>query len=283
MGTAQQDSATQQPDSSKEWIFQGNVAVPNASEVNWDDVNDPVPDEVRKGFPEVGEQLKASFSENLPAEIECIVIIGDITQFSCDVHQNQKYLGVPARGYFATSRRVNQKEWEDSILWCSTELKHLTWTKISGGIRCSQRCWEQFNSARDAVNNPQNTADVLAMWGTRSYFDAEGSAWGFDGKLELPSRTAEHGAGDVLELAREAFHAAAGLPIEWPSGIAFLVVQCEILEMMSADDASAIRIPVREFLQGSCQSKSSEGETWLGLEPAARRIMRQRRVRERIN
>jgi hypothetical protein len=63
-GTARQDSASQQPDSSKEWMFQGNVAVPNVSEVDWDDVNDPVPDEVRKGFPEVGEQLKASFSKN---------------------------------------------------------------------------------------------------------------------------------------------------------------------------------------------------------------------------
>ncbi len=30
----------------------------------------------------------------------------------------------------------------------------------------------------------------------------------FDGKLELPTRTAKHS--DVLEIAREAFHAAAG-------------------------------------------------------------------------
>jgi hypothetical protein len=45
--------------------------------------------------------------------------------------------------------------------------------------------------------------------------------------------------------------AAAGLPNEWPSGIAFLAFYCEISEMMSADDANALRIPVREFLQGS--------------------------------
>jgi hypothetical protein len=31
--TARRDSASQQPDSSKEWMFQGNVAVPNLSEV----------------------------------------------------------------------------------------------------------------------------------------------------------------------------------------------------------------------------------------------------------
>ena len=91
-------------------MFQGNVAFPNLSEVDWDDVNDPVPDEVRKGFPEVGERLKASFSENSPAEIEYIVIISDFAEVSCDVHKNEKYLGVPVRGYVAASRRVARKE-----------------------------------------------------------------------------------------------------------------------------------------------------------------------------
>jgi hypothetical protein len=94
--TAQQDSASWQPDLSKKWMFQGN-AVPNESKVVWDDVKDPVPDEVRKEFPEVGEQLKTSFSKILPAEIEYIVIIGNIAQISCDVHQKKKLLGVPVR------------------------------------------------------------------------------------------------------------------------------------------------------------------------------------------
>jgi hypothetical protein len=163
-GTARQDSASQQPDSSKEWMFQGIVAVPNLSEVDWDD-NDGVPDEVREGFPEVGEELKASFSINAPAEIEYIVIVSDIEKVSCEVYQNEKMLGVPVRGYVATSRRVYRKEWEDSIRWCSTELEHLTWTKISGGIRC----WDQFKYDRDDVNDPESTVGVLAMWGTRSY------------------------------------------------------------------------------------------------------------------
>ena len=203
-------------------MFQGNVAFPNVSEVDCDHVNDPVPDEVRKGFPEVGERLKASFSraENSPADIDYIVIFSDIVEFSCDVHQNEKYLGVPVRGYVATSRRVTRKEWENSILLCSTELEHLTWTKISGGIRC----WEQFNSDRDAMNDTQNTADVLAMWGTRSYFDARASAWGFDGKLELPPRTAQHS--NVLKMAREAFHAAAGFPNEWPGPATSRSLRC---------------------------------------------------------
>jgi hypothetical protein len=88
--TAGQNSASQQPDLSKEWMFQGNVAFQNVSEVDWDHVNDPVPDEVCKGFQEAGEQLKALFSEKLPVEIEYIVIIRYIAQISCDVHQNEK-------------------------------------------------------------------------------------------------------------------------------------------------------------------------------------------------
>ena len=104
-GTARRDSASQQPDSSKEWMFQGNVAVPNLSEVDWDNDNDRVPDEVRKRFPAVGEELKASFSENAPAEIEYIVIVSDIEKVSCEMYQNEKMLGVPVRGYVATSPR----------------------------------------------------------------------------------------------------------------------------------------------------------------------------------
>jgi hypothetical protein len=152
-------------------MFQGIVAVPNLSEVDWDDDNDRVPDEARKGFPEVGEELKASLSKNAPAEIEYIVIVSDIGKVSCEVHQNEKMLGVSVRGYVATSRRVNRKEWEDSIRWCCTELEHLTWTKISGGIRC----WDQFIYDRDTVNDRKSTVGVLAMWGTRSYFDARGA------------------------------------------------------------------------------------------------------------
>jgi hypothetical protein len=239
-------------------MFQGNVAVPNLSEVDWDVDNDRVPDEVRKGFPAVGEELKASFSKNAPAEIEYIVIVSDIEKVSCEVYQNEKMLGVPVRGYVATSRRVNRKEWEDSIRWCSTELEHLTWTKISGGIRC----WDQFIYDREDVNDPKSTVGVLAMWGTRSYFDARGYAWEFHGTLELPSRAAEHS--DILQMATEAFYAAAGLPKEWPRDITFLAVHCEIAEVMCADPARAraIRIPVRGFLQAPL-SRCYKWETWL--------------------
>ena len=165
--------------------------------------------------------------------------------------------GVPVRGYVATSRRVNRKEWEDSF-WCNTQQETaFTWTKISGGIRC----WDQFNYDRDDVNDLKSTVGVLAMWGTRSYFDAEGKAWKFHGTLELPSRADGRGD-DVLQIATEAFYAAAGVQNDWPSGIAFLTVHCEITELMCADEAHAVRMPVRGYLQAR-QSKSSKWETWL--------------------
>ena len=263
-GTARRDFASQQPESSKEWMFEGNVAVPNPSGVYWDDINEKVPDEVRKGFPKVGDQLKASFSQNAPAEIEHIVIVSDIEMISCQVYQNENLLGVPVRGYgvpvrgyVATSRRVNRKEWEDSF-WCDTQQETaFTWTKISGGIRC----WDQFICDRDCVNDPTTTGSVLAMWGTRSYFDAEGKAWEFHGTLELPSRADGRGD-DVLQIATEAFYAAAGVQNDWPSGIAFLTVHCDITELMCADEAHAVRMPVRGYLQAR-QSKSYKWETWL--------------------
>ena len=82
-GTARRDSASQQPESSYEWMFEGNVSVHNSSGADWDIDNEPVPDEVRKGFPEVGEDLKASFSKNAPAEIKYIVIVSYIEKVSC--------------------------------------------------------------------------------------------------------------------------------------------------------------------------------------------------------
>jgi hypothetical protein len=128
---------------------------------------------LRKGFPEVGEELKASLSKTAPAEIEYIVIVSDIEKVSCKVHQDKTNAGRTCTWLcccIMASRRVNRKEWADSIRWCSTELEHLTWTKISGGVRC----WDWFIYDRDDVNDPKSTVGVLAMWGTHSYFDARG-------------------------------------------------------------------------------------------------------------
>ena len=60
-GTARQDSASQEQETSKEWMFVGNVAVPNPSGVYWDDINEKVPDEVRKGFQKSGSSSRRHF------------------------------------------------------------------------------------------------------------------------------------------------------------------------------------------------------------------------------
>ena len=155
----------------------------------------------------------------------------------------KKSLVLPARGYVATPMRVHRKEWEESINWNGTD--SLSWTTVTGGIRC----WPHFNYDRDNVNDPNSTVDVLAMWGSRSYFDASGRAWMFTGSLEVPPRTAADC--DILQMAREAFNAAD-----------FLAVHCNIEEFMSADDASGVRIGVRVFLQAS-KSRSHKWESWL--------------------
>jgi hypothetical protein len=110
------------------------------------------------------------------------------------------------------------------------------------------------------MNDPENGADVLAEWGTRSYFEARGRMWTFSGKLEVPPRAADDG--DFLRMAREAFHAAAGPRDAWPRGITFISVHCDITELMSADAAHAIKILVRIFLQAG-DTTNNKWETWL--------------------
>jgi hypothetical protein len=41
------------------------------------------------------------------------------------------------------------------------------------------------------------------MWGTRSFFDAQASAWVFDGNLEFPPRTARGHEGKMQGIERE--------------------------------------------------------------------------------
>ena len=55
---------------------------------------------------------------------------------------------------------------------------------------------------------------------------------------------------------------AAGPRDAWPRGITFISVHCEITELMSADAAHAVRIPVRVFLQPGDKT-NNKLETWL--------------------
>jgi hypothetical protein len=131
---------------------------------------------------------------------------------------------------------TSQKNAGRTCTWCSPELKPFTWTKVSGGIRC----WEQVNYDRDESMTsmiPRAQWQCLKCGEHGAISTPKHPLGGFDGNLKLQPRTAEHK--DVLEMAREAFHAAAGLPIEWPCCIAFLAAHCEIAEMMGAADATA--------------------------------------------
>jgi hypothetical protein len=257
-----QDSSFQEPECSKEWMFHGVVALRYT--MDWDhsdaaENRSELGQRLKASFPEIGKSIKESFSQHAPASIEHIMIVSNIEKVSaehCERSRKVKMLAVPVRGYVATATRVHRKAWEDSIPLCDTDRAPLTWTKITGGIRCCP----QFNHDRDDVNDPQSTVDVLTMWGTRSYFNAVGSTWRFDGSLQLPPRTAENS--DIMQMAREAFNAAAGPRNAWPRSIAFLAVHCEIAKLMSADAAHAVRIPVRGFLQAG-QSRSYKWETWL--------------------
>jgi hypothetical protein len=76
---------------------------------------------------------------------------------------------------------------------------------------------------------------VLAEWGTQSYFEARGGTWTFRGKLEVPPLTADDCY--FLQMAREAFHAAAGPLDAWPHCITFISVHCKNTELMSTDAA----------------------------------------------
>ena len=234
-------------------MFHGNFAIPCQSEVtavNWNR-NTVYDCKIRQSFKKnIGELAKKIFSQLAPVTIEHIVIVSDIAEVTTaenEEDRNEKLLVLPVRGYVATPMRVHRKEWEDSINWNGTD--SLTWTTVTGGIRC----WPQFNHDRDDVNDPDSTVDVLAMWGTRSYFEATGRAWMFKGSLEVPPRTAEDC--DIVQMAKEAFIAAARLPDERPSGLTFLAVHCDIKEWVSADNASGVQIEVRGFIQ-SKQSRS---------------------------
>ena len=83
------------------------------------------------------------------------------------------------------------------------------------------------------------------MLGTWSYFKAEGRVWtrsAFRLKCHPGPWTAKDS--EFLKMSRDAFHAARGPRGAWPRGITFLAVHCEITELICADAAHAVRMPV---------------------------------------
>jgi hypothetical protein len=138
-----QDSAFQ--DSSKDWIFHGTVAIHNT--VDWDhsDVAEDrcmLAERLTESFADCGQSIKRSLSDHAPASIDCAVIISNIYDVTDDLQHGEPMMGMPIRGYVATSTRVHQKAWKESNTLCEVFGTPLTWTKITGGIRS----WPKFNN-----------------------------------------------------------------------------------------------------------------------------------------
>ena len=203
-----QHSASEKQGLSKEWMFQGSVSfdvallrdvIDISDEINQnyqetltlrDAFDGQIPDVIRQKYQETfGPELMSTFSQHAPVAIDYVVIYSDVGQ----VRWGDESVVVHVRGYVAAATRTTRQAWEESIQWFDKdEVKSLSWTKVTGGILC----WPQYlQDGRDS-NNRTRTVDFLAKWGKRRYFDGQGTAWIFWGRIELPSRTAEHS--DVL-------------------------------------------------------------------------------------
>ena len=83
-----------------------------------------------------------TFSQKAPVKIECCAILSD----SQTVRWNREKVLVSVRGYVAGAKQATRQAWEESVEWYDEdEVKSLTWTKVTGGIRC----WPQF--IRDTI------------------------------------------------------------------------------------------------------------------------------------
>ncbi len=118
---ALQDSASQNPDSSKEWMFHWSVETKNPCVAEWarDHDKNPVPCEIRQAFPEFRDstERRSGLRRHSPkmrrprlntswllATLKTLVPTGTIT------NKCWKCLYDSIRGNVATSKSVNQKE-----------------------------------------------------------------------------------------------------------------------------------------------------------------------------
>ena len=69
-------------------------------------------------------KTRRSFSDHAPALIDCAVIISNIYDVTDDLHQNERTMGVPIRGYVATATQVHRKAWGNQ-LHCVMFSEHL--------------------------------------------------------------------------------------------------------------------------------------------------------------
>jgi hypothetical protein len=116
-----QDSAFQEPDSSKEWMFHGIVEIPYTIELVHCDVVKVCHILIAKiivSFDDFRESIRQSFSDHVPASIDCTVMVSHHNEVSAYMFQSQTdiFLCVPVPCYVATATLVHGKVWEVLIL-----------------------------------------------------------------------------------------------------------------------------------------------------------------------
>jgi hypothetical protein len=115
-------------------MFHGIVAVPYT--IDWvcgDFAKDSriFKERIIASFEDFGENIKQSFSDHVPASIDCAVIVSNRNKVSMYDFQSQTdiFLCVPIRhiisGYVAMATRVHGKVWEVSIPFRDAHQKSL--------------------------------------------------------------------------------------------------------------------------------------------------------------
>ena len=161
-GTFQNSSSAEKQESSKEWMFEGTVSMSQFGRIKDGQVPDgEIPNFIQRNYQNFGKDLELTFSQKAPVKIECSAILSD----SQTVRWNRENVFVNVRGYVAAAKRATRQAWEESVEWYhEDDVKSLTWTKVTGGIRC----WPQFIADTIEWHDSKSTLILLALWGNRS-------------------------------------------------------------------------------------------------------------------
>jgi hypothetical protein len=221
---------------SNEWMFEGKVCF-------------RIHDEGSKVYhKDLGNLFKEEFSPRAPATPDYIVVLGNLDEQEKD---SDGVIRMPIRGYLA-AKRTSRKSWHEWI-----PQPDFTWTKVTGGMLT----FPQFLEDRNIIGAKNGPWYELVYWGRRHFFPIQGRSWAFDGSLTVQPKNPSD-CKDFLERARDAFLESAGISDDWPSGIRFLLVVCDITAVADADEAREVEVEVKGFLQ-TTKSHMSKWETWL--------------------
>ena len=220
---SQSTSESSSPDQemSNEWMFEGKVCF------RIHDVGSKV------YHKDLGNLFKEEFSPRAPATPDYIVVLGNLNEQEKD---SDGVIRMPIRGYFA-AKRTSRKSCHQWI-----PQPDFTWTKVTGGMLT----FPQFLEDRDIIGANNGPWYELVHWGRRHFFETQGRSWAFDGSLTVQPKTPSD-CKDFLERARDAFLESAGTSDDWPSGIKFLLVMCDIAALVGADEAHEVDVDVKGF------------------------------------